>query len=135
MLGLDVNSRLIRSVLFNCPSRLVRAKVVCSMLFDHCCRDKDRSTTRIPSLCITDCQPMPTGGLIGRESYPLCRSAVGVFYSPSRWGGNLVLVVISSSTTTRKILVKNYPYKDKVNVTHRSTHRKSVKMQLTKSKG
>ena len=83
----DMTSRLIGSGLFDCPSCPVRAKVKCCKSHDlFGCQIKDCSATRIPSLRIMGRHPWPTGSLIGR-SLPLCRGAVGVFYSPSRLGG------------------------------------------------
>ena len=103
----DMTSRLIGSGLSNRPSSPVRAKVKCCKSHDlFGCQIKDCSAIRIPSLSITGRHPWPTGSFIGFFFLPLCRGAVGVFYSPIQGikmlkiflvTGNSYLVLMKSS--------------------------------------
>ena len=63
VLGLDVTSRLIGGSLSDHPSGLSKVQRGVLHVMGY-------SATRIPSLSITGHHPQPTGGLMGRGSYP-----------------------------------------------------------------
>ena len=82
----DMTSQWIRSVLSNCLSSPVRAKVKCCESHDLIsCQVTDCSATRISSSRITSRHPQPTGSLVGGGVYPSAEVQLVYFTAPANW--------------------------------------------------